>query len=105
MKEEQRFAIYEVFAAGIPEPQPRPRLSKQGHTCTPPVAGAWKAGVKAGFTSRLKPKAGIPLYLAARFYLPRPKRIKPDGVMPHTSKPDLDNLLKSTMDALTDIGV
>jgi Holliday junction resolvase RusA-like endonuclease len=104
-KKENRIAVYEVFVAGIPKPQPRPRLSKQGHTYTPHTADAWKAAVKAEFMCRLKPKIGIPVYLTVNFYLPRPKRVKPDGVMPHTGKPDLDNLLKSTMDALTDIGV
>jgi Holliday junction resolvase RusA-like endonuclease len=101
----QRFIIYEVFVSGIPEPQPRPRLSKQGPTCTPHTADAGKAGVKAGFTSRLKPTIGIPVYLTARFYLPRSKRVKPDECMPPTGKPDLDNRLKSAADALTDRGV
>jgi Holliday junction resolvase RusA-like endonuclease len=104
-KKENWLAVYEVFVAGIPKPQPRPRLSKQGHTYTPHTADAWKAAVKAEFMCRLKPTIGIPVYLTARFYLPRPKRVKPDECMPPTGKPDLDNRLKSTADALTDRGV
>lgn len=45
-----------------------------------------------------------PVILVARFYLPRPKRLcgrrQPDGPVPHVGRPDLDNLLKSTKDAL-----
>ena len=105
MKKEERLNIYDVFVSGAPKAQPRPRMSRQGHVYTPRTAEAWKAAVKAAFMSRLKPKIGIPVYLTARFYLPRPKRVKPDAVMPHTGKPDLDNLLKSVMDDLTDIEV
>jgi Holliday junction resolvase RusA-like endonuclease len=97
-KEEKRLNLYEVFVAGIPRPQPRPRLSKQGHAYTPHTADAWKAAVKAEFMCRLKPKIGIPVYLTVRFYLPRPKKIKPDECMSRTGKPDLDNLLKSAAD-------
>lgn len=42
--------------------------------------------------------------LEVTFYLPRPKRLlrkrDPDGPVPHTAKPDIDNLWKSTVDAL-----
>jgi Holliday junction resolvase RusA-like endonuclease len=80
-------------------------MTRQGHVYTPSTADAWKGAVKAAFMHRLKPQISIPAYLSVRFYLPRPKSVKPEAVMPHTGKPDLDNLLKSTMDALTDIGV
>ena len=40
------------------------------------------------------------------FFLPRPKSLKDTGsFIPHVKKPDADNLLKSTMDALTEIKV
>lgn len=42
------------------------------------------------------------------FLFPRPKRLDrkrdPDGLIPHTSKPDLDNLTKAVLDALTEVG-
>lgn len=42
-----------------------------------------------------------PLELEVIFFMPRPKRL-PKGQMevPHTSRPDTDNLIKSTQDAL-----
>ena len=80
-------------------------MTRQGHVYTPSTADSWKDAVKSAFMFRLKPKIGIPVYLTVHFYLPRHKRVKPGAVMPHTGKPDLDNLLKSTMDALTGIGV
>jgi Holliday junction resolvase RusA-like endonuclease len=97
--------MYEVFVEGVPKPQPRPRVTRRGHVYTPSTADAWKNAVKTAFMFRLKPKISIPVYLSVHFYLPCPKRVKPDAVMPHTGKPDIDNLLKSTMDALTVAGV
>lgn len=48
-----------------------------------------------------------PLYLSLAFYLPRPARLMgnrfPDGPLLHVAKPDLDNLVKSTKDALKGI--
>ncbi len=45
-----------------------------------------------------------PIEFEAMFYLPRPKRLMrkkdPEGPIPHSSKPDRDNLEKSTVDAL-----
>jgi Holliday junction resolvase RusA-like endonuclease len=45
-----------------------------------------------------------PLRLLVGFYLPRPAKLMrkkdPNGPVPHTAKPDVDNLLKSTKDAL-----
>ena len=98
--------LYDLFVQGVPKPQPRPRMTRQGHVYTPSTADAWKDAVQTAFMRRLKPQITIRVYLSVCFYLPRPKRVKPDAAMPsHTGKPDLDNLLKSTMDALTEIGV
>ena len=44
-----------------------------------------------------------PLRLEVEFFLPRSKAHKHDDYV--AVKPDLDNLLKSTMDALTNAGV
>jgi len=44
-----------------------------------------------------------PIALKIGFILPRPKAHKKENFV--TVKPDLDNLLKSTIDALTDRGV
>jgi Holliday junction resolvase RusA-like endonuclease len=65
----------------------------------------WKAAVKAAFPK----KKGAPykgsVALKVEFFMPRPRRLKTEGAKVfHTGKPDIDNLLKSTMDALTEIG-
>lgn len=50
-----------------------------------------------------------PVALVVHFVLPRPKRLlrkkDPDGQVAHTSKPDLDNLVKSVMDSLNHISL
>ena len=91
---------------GKPAPQPRVRAYRRGEHAgvyTPSTADAWKeqvmlaAGLYRGqFTTG-------PLRLEVEFYLPRPQARKNDDYV--AVKPDLDNLLKSTMDALTNAGV
>ena len=47
-----------------------------------------------------------PLVLSLIFYLPRPKSKNKKNFadeLPHTSRPDVDNLFKSTVDALTGV--
>ena len=50
-----------------------------------------------------------PIHIAITFRLPmpksRPKATRAAGVGWHTTKPDIDKLLRSTLDALTDAGV
>lgn len=46
-----------------------------------------------------------PIYLSVAFYMPRPGRLiwkkRPMPRCPHSSKPDLDNLVKAVKDALS----
>src|SRR5690606_41336553 len=62
----------------------------------PVMLAARQAGVN-------KPMEG-PLCVDIDFYLPRPKRLMrkkdPAGPIPHTARPDRDNLEKATTDAL-----
>ena len=91
---------------GKPAPQPRVRAYRRGEHAgvyTPSTADAWKeqvmlaAGLYRGqFTTG-------PLRLEVEFFLPRSKAHKHDDYV--AVKPDLDNLLKSTMDALSDVGI
>ena len=100
------------FVHGTPKPQPRPRATIRGNHAgvyNPKTADEWKNQVIAGlWEHRLKEIEGpISLYLS--FVLPRPKVMNgnkyPDGVIPHIKKPDIDNLVKSTMDAMSDMGI
>jgi Holliday junction resolvase RusA-like endonuclease len=96
--------LYDFYVAGIPRPQPRPRLSRYGGAYNPPTAKVWKAAVKAAFPK----KKGAPytgaVALKVVFFMPRPRRVKTGEKVFRTGKPDIDNPLKSTMDALTETG-
>lgn len=98
--------------AGEPKAQPRPRAVARGgfaRVYNPSTADAWKSAVAAAGASKC-PKHPFDDALSVRilFYMPRPKRLlracDPSGLMPFTSKPDLDNLAKSTIDSMTDAG-
>lgn len=96
----------------VPVAQPRQRHALIGghvRNYTPtdhPVQG-YKAALILAVKQEWFPRPCIegPVRLDIDFYLPRPKRLMrkkdPDGPIPHTARPDVDNLLKSTKDALT----
>lgn len=42
-----------------------------------------------------------PVSLEIRFDMPRPKHLRGTNEKPHTVKPDIDNMVKAVMDALT----
>jgi len=64
---------------------------------THPVNGYKAALILAAKEAGVRPLDG-PLRVIVRFYLPRPKRLMrrkdPSGPIPHTSRPDIDNLWK-----------
>jgi Holliday junction resolvase RusA-like endonuclease len=102
--ESMKKVVYHVFVKGMPKAQPRPRMTPTGHVYNPPTATDWKNTVKQSFLQyRLKP-LDVPVHLSVSFFLPRPQRLKNDirGAIPHVSKPDVDNLLKAVMDAMTE---
>jgi Holliday junction resolvase RusA-like endonuclease len=96
---------YSFFVPGVPRPQSRPRLSRTGHVYNPKSAEAWKTAVMSAFLIRqnfkVTPITGA-VSLSVSFYLAKPKTKM--RCPHHLCKPDLDNLLKSTMDALTKAG-
>ena len=89
-----------------PAPQPRVRAYRRGEHAgvyTPSTADAWKGQVMlAAGLYRGQFTTGH-LRLEVEFYLPRPKARKNNDYV--AVKPDIDNLLKSTMDALSNAGV
>lgn len=98
---------------GIPKGQPRPRAFHRGgkvRVYDPGTAEGWKACVALAARPYL-PEAPIdgPIHLQIHYTLPRPKSLMrrgdPSGVIPHTKKPDIDNINKATLDALTAIGM
>ena len=52
-----------------------------------------------------RPPIANPVRLRVSFFLPRPKAMKGEAAVPHTKKPDVDNLLKAVMDSMTAAGV
>jgi Holliday junction resolvase RusA-like endonuclease len=66
----------------------------------------WKAAI-IGQAMRVRLPRGIaaPIRLDVTFELPRPKRLGAGANEPHVNVPDLDNLLKAVMDALSEYGV
>ena len=51
---------------------------------------------------------GTPVSITLTFYLPHPKGTKKadrEVVMPHTRKPDVDNLVKPVMDGISEAGL
>ena len=99
--------LYHLFINGIPKAQPRARASARGHIYNPDTADAWKEEIKAAFLPVLKPTITGPVNLQVCFHLPKPKAMTDSGenLIPHTKKPDTDNLLKAVMDAMTDVKV
>ena len=93
----------------VPVAQPRQRHAlvagriRNYMPATHPVNAYKAALVAAAAQAGVAPIDG-PVRVDVRFYLPRPKRLMrrgdPDGPVPHTAKPDVDNLWKSTADAL-----
>jgi len=103
---------------GIPAPQPRPRAytSRWGtaRVYDPGTADAWRQAVGLTASSR-RPRhlvhATGPVQVAIEFRMPRPQshytargelRSREVGC---AKKPDLDNLIKAVLDALTEVGL
>lgn len=106
---------FRVF--GEPKAQPRPRAfaRKFGNTFSARVydagtAEGWKGLIALAVREHM-PAAPIecPVRLDVAFLFDRPKRLlrkgDPDGRIPHTAKPDRDNLEKALLDCLTQCGV
>jgi len=95
--------IYQLFVCGIPKAQPRHRTATNGHVYNPNSANAWKEEIRLSFRSCKRPTITGAVRLTVSFHLPKPKSMKEEERnIPHTKKPDTDNLLKALMDALTE---
>lgn len=89
---------------GNPVAQPRPRATARGgfaRVYNPSTADEWKDAIRLAAIEHGETFDG-PVSLAITFYMPKPKRHKAGSQ--HMTKPDLDNLVKAVMDALTKAG-
>ena len=103
---------------GIPKPQPRTKARAWGGRAmmyNPKTADAWKATIAAS----LQQYRGLALegriWVSMEFRLQRPKshygtgknsqKLNKRAPECHTQKPDVDNLAKAVMDAITNINL
>lgn len=103
---------YSIHIPAVPVAQPRQRVTvRAGHAVnyTPakhPV-NDFKAVAKIQAAAVVNAVSDAPIQLTITFVMPRPKAMvwkrRPMPRVHHTKKPDLDNLEKSLMDALTGI--
>lgn len=102
---------YHFFVPGMPVAQPRVKARRMGNFVriyTPGKAAAWKDCIrKVG--AQYKPGSTITgaVYVRLLFAMPRPKKLatrtyKDETGRPHIVKPDIDNLVKAVLDALSD---
>lgn len=97
-----------MMVHGIPKAQPRVKAFSRGNHAgvyDPGTANDWKCLVAEQALRVKPPKPFIgPLLVDIQFHLPRPKRLMrkndPTGPIPHTVRPDVDNLIKAVLDAL-----
>lgn len=104
--------IVQRWVEGEPKAQPRARAFSRGGKARmydPGTANFWKRLVAHELRSH-RPDVPIstPVLMTMEFYLPRPQRLMrakdPSCPLPAKGKPDIDNLEKAVMDALTDDG-
>ena len=99
-----------------PEPKGRPRFTTFGghiHTYTPKKTELYERRIKdqyIKYTDGYKFEKGQPICVSVVFGMPIPKsapksrkRAMADGIIRHTKKPDVDNLIKSVLDALNGV--
>jgi Holliday junction resolvase RusA-like endonuclease len=97
--------LWAAWVEGDPKPQPRPRVTRRGHAYNPATADVWKRAIKAKIASDFADCAPLITSLCSlriTFFLPRPKSLKGFAAFPHGRRPDIDNLCKAVMDAMTD---
>ena len=107
-----------ITVEGIPKGQPRVRACIRGRHAgvyDPGTADEWKACVRGAATDAAMNRGPIldAVALHVVFRMPRPKaHLDKDGDVrrgfmfaPHAQKPDIENLIKAVMDALTNVGV
>lgn len=107
----------EITVLGDPKAQGRPRAAKRGkfiQVYDDPSSRKAKDNLLAVIQSKAPAKPfDCPLQVDLGFYMPRPKghygtgknanRLKPTAPLLHTSRPDIDNLRKLVMDAMTGV--
>lgn len=108
--------VLQFYVVGHPKAQPRVKAFRRGNHAgvyDPGTADGWKLLVGAAArTNWNRVQFMGPLRLVLGFFMPRPKShlnrhgdVKPTAPSWHESKPDLDNMAKAVMDAMTQLGI
>lgn len=109
--------VITVRVYGTPKGQPRPRAFAKrfgnkfaARVFDPGPAEGWKSCVAAAFAShRSAPAIDGAIRCDIIYLMPRPKRLcrksDLDGRMLCIDKPDLDNMDKAVLDAITQLGI
>ncbi len=88
-----------------PRGKDRPRVTRSGHAYTPAATRRWESALALMAQDKLPIDViDEPVKVDVLAILPRPKRLlrksDPDGIIWAPVKPDSDNILKATLDAL-----
>jgi Holliday junction resolvase RusA-like endonuclease len=88
-----------------PRGKDRPRVTRSGHAYTPAATRKWESALALMAQDKLPIEViDEPVRVDVLAVVPRPKRLlrrsDPDGLIWAPVKPDADNVLKSTLDAL-----
>ncbi len=104
----------QTYVNGVPIAQPRHRVTTASGFARAYIPAShkvhvWKNAIiasldKSGMSDR---RIDVPVELSLEFQLPMPKRMKNETghTISHVKKPDIDNLVKAVMDAMTTTGV
>ena len=88
-----------------PKPAPRPRVTKSG-TFNAKDYTDWKKGLNLLARTQIKKPFEKELFVKIDFFYEIPKswsKKKKESANWHTSKPDIDNLIKSVLDGLNGV--
>ena len=92
-----------MYAIGKPISQPRTRRAKNGGVYTPDNGvKAWKEQISLIAKTRFPRDLKGPIFVMMFFLVPLKSGKDMES---HTKKPDLDNLIKPVLDALTQAGI
>jgi Holliday junction resolvase RusA-like endonuclease len=101
--------VKSIKVPGQPVAKGRPRLARRGRftrAYTPEKTVKFEHRVAVFSRGAILPP-GVPILVQMRFIFKRPKRLMrrkdPDGLIPHLSKPDGDNVEKAVLDGLSGV--
>ena len=101
--------IQQYIITGQPMPCPRPRANRQGHVYMPRPYNIHKKKISALIYKQMiiqgHEKIETPVKITMVFLCQRPKNSKGENLIVKATKPEIDNLVKTCLDALTDAGV